>query len=266
MAARKLGAPYRVVLTGASGGIGKAIARALAAESRYLILVGRNVEALQLLQNELGASKVHIVHGDLARETTLEEIEYIARELGGVNLLINNAGASDFHTFETQAADAIRGLLNTNLLAPMLLSRQLIPLLKAEPRAQIINIGSIFGYIGFPGFAAYCASKSGLKGFTQALRRELSDSSIEVRHFAPRATRTTINSASVIAMNEELKTVEDSPECVAREFMRFLNGSVWEKTLGAKESFLVFLNHLLPAIPDRAILGQLRVIRKHLPK
>lgn len=266
MAERKPGRRYRAVLTGASGGIGNAFALELAAHSEWLILVGRNINALLELQCKLGAEKAHVVHGDLADENTLCAIERRARSLGGFDLLVNNAGASDFHAFETQHSDAIRSLLDTNLLAPMLLSRRLIPLLKQAPSAQIVNIGSVFGHVGFPGFAAYCASKAGLRGFTQALRRELSDTAIDVRHFAPRATRTAINSAPVTAMNRELKTAEDTPEQVAREFMLFLSGSAWETTLGAKESFFVFINRLLPAMPDRAILAQLPVIRKYLPK
>lgn len=266
MADRDAGKPYRAILTGASGGIGKEIARALADQSEWLILAGRDGERLRALRNELGTHKVYFVAGDLEKQETLCAIEDMAKNLGGANLLINNAGTSDFHSFETQPTEAIRGLLNTNLLAPMLLSRQLIPLLKHAPHAQIINIGSIFGHVGFPGFAAYCASKAGLRGFTQALRREMSDTTIDVRHFAPRATRTTINSNLVTAMNKELKTVEDSPAHVAREFMRFLNGSAWEKSLGAKESFFVFINRILPALPDKAILGQLKIIRKYLPK
>jgi short-subunit dehydrogenase len=258
--------PYRAVLTGASGGIGAAIARELAPQSDLLILVGRKRAALEALQRQLRPYRVHLVCGDLTRQDTLDEIEALARKLGGINLLVNNAGISDFHAFETQAAETIRQLLDTNLLAPMLLSRQLIPLLTEAPAAQIVNIGSIFGFLGFPGFAAYCAAKSGLKGFSQALRRELSDTTVKVRHFAPRATRTGGNSVAVKAMNAELKTAEDAPELVASEFMHFLEGSAWERTLGAKESFFVLINKLLPALPDGAIRGQLGVIRKHLPK
>lgn len=256
----------RAVLTGATGGIGQAIARELASRADWLILVGRNADALQALQHELGASKAHVVAGDVTQEATLAAIERLARELGGANLLINNAGAGGFHAFETQDPAAIRALLESNLLAPMLLTRRLIPLLKEAPGAQIINVGSLFGYLGYPGFAAYGASKAGLKGFTQALRRELADSTVAVRHFIPRATRTRINSDAVTAMNRELNTAEDSPEHVARQFMRFLGGSAWEKKLGIKEAFFVFINHFLPAIPDRAIRGQLAVIRKYMPK
>lgn len=266
MGTRSAGLPYRAVLTGASGGIGAAIARQLAPSTELLILVGRNRPALEQLQHELQPYPVHLVCGDLTDPGTLKTIETVARGLGGINLLINNAGVSDFHAFDSQSPDMIGKLLTTNLLAPMLLTRQLLPLLLAAPSAQIVNIGSVFGLIGFPGFAAYCASKAGLKGFSQALRRELADTSVDVRHFAPRATRTAINSDAVSAMNRELKNAEDTPEQVATVLLRFLEGGAWQTTLGAKERFFVFLNKLLPGLPDGAIRAQLPIIRKHLPK
>lgn len=266
MGARKAGVPYRALLTGASGGIGAAIARQLAPVSALLILVGRNLPALEALRLELKAYPVHVVCGDLTDPATVRAVEAAARQLGGINLLLNNAGISDFHAFSSQPPAVIGTLLETNLLAPMLLTQALLPLLLAAPAAQIVNIGSVFGLIGFPGFAAYCAAKAGLKGFTQALRRELSDTAIEVRHFAPRATATAINSAAVHAMNRELKTAEDTPEQVAAALMRFLDAGAWQRTLGAKERWFGLLNALLPALPDGAIRAQLPVIRKHLPK
>lgn len=256
----------RAVLTGASGGIGSAIARLLAPRAQCLILVGRRIEALEALQRELGVERAHIVCGDLCDASTRRQIRERAESLGGIDLLINNAGASDFHSFATQDDAAIRGLLETNLLAPMLLTRELLPVLCAQTRAQVVNIGSIFGYIGFPGFGAYCASKFGLRGFSQSLRRDLADSAVTVRYFAPRATRTNINSDAVSAMNRELGTAEDPPERVAQEFLEFLGTAAWEKKLGAKERFFVLMNQLLPAVPDKALRGQLPIIKRYLPR
>jgi len=96
--------------------------------------------------------------------------------------------------------------------------------------------------------------------------RELADTTIAVRPFSPRATRTAINSAAVDAMNRELKTAEDTPEVVAEAFMRFLAGSAGQHVVGAKERFFVLLNKLLPGLPDNAIRKQLVQIRKHLPR
>jgi short-subunit dehydrogenase len=179
--------------------------------------------------------------------------------------LINNAGISLFKSFTDQTDKDITQLMLTNLISPMLVCKQLLPHLKKEP-SQIINIGSIFGYLGFPGFSSYCASKFGLRGFSQSLRRELSDTSVSVRYFAPRATKTSINTDQVMQMNAELKTDSDTPDFVAGEFMKFLSGHVWEKKLGFKESFFVFMNNLFPGIPDKAIQGQLPIINKYLNK
>jgi len=148
----------------------------------------------------------------------------------------------------------------------MLLTQELLPLLAAAPAAQIVNIGSVFGSLGFPGFAAYGAAKAGLAGFSQALRRELADSTIRVRHFSPRATRTPINSGAVVALNRELQTAEDTPEAVADAFLRFLSGTSGQHTLGAKERLFVLINKLAPGLPDNAIRKQLAQIRKHLPR
>lgn len=266
MGAAKMARRYRAVITGASGGIGSALVRKLAGEADWLIITGRNRDALAALQQELPCNKVEIVAGDLGDAATLEEIRERADALGGINLLVNNAGAGAFHAFETQGAAEIRALIDTNLLAPMLLTRTMLPLLRQAESSAIVNIGSLFGYIGYPGFVAYGASKAGLAGFTQALRRELADTTVDVRHFVPRATRTSINGDRVNAMNKDLKTTEDDPDSVAAEFLHFLKGSGREAKVGIKEAFFVLVNHLLPGMPDRAIRSQLPVIRKHMPK
>ena len=257
--------PYKAVLTGATGGIGRAIALQLAPQCSSLILMGRDTQKLEALKNELSntAANIQIVSGDLCDDSTSVRLMDAISAQQGINLLINNAGISQFKSFEQQSDKDTTQLMLTNLISPMLLCKQLLPLLKKEP-SQIINIGSIFGYLGFPGFSSYCASKFGLRGFSQSLRRELSDSSVSVRYFAPRATNTKINSDQVTQMNTELKTDSDTPKFVAGEFMKFLGGDAWEKKLGFKESFFVFMNNLFPGVPDKAIQGQLPIIKKYL--
>jgi short-subunit dehydrogenase len=259
--------PYKAVLTGATGGIGRAIALQLAPQCSSLILMGRDTEKLEALKNELAniAVNVQIISGDLCEDSTGIRLMDTVLAQQGINLLINNAGISQFKSFEQQSNKDITELMLINLISPMLLCKQLLPHLKKES-SQIINIGSIFGYLGFPGFSTYCASKFGLRGFSQSLRRELSDSSVSVRYFAPRATKTKINSDLVMQMNAELKTDSDTPNEVAKELMKFLSGNAWEKKLGFKESFFVLLNNLFPGLPDKAIQGQLPIINKYLKK
>jgi len=261
---------YRVVLTGASGGLGQAMARALAPACSDMILAGRDPVRLaavrKLLEAQHTTLRVQVVSGDLVDAQARDSIYEVARALPEpLDLLINNAGVNEFHEFQSQQAEAIERLLTINLLSPMLLTQRLLPLLVRAPRAQIVNVGSIFGYLGYPGFAAYCASKFGLRGYSQALRRELADTSVTVRYFAPRAIRTALTTPAISALNRALNTKEDSAEQVARALLPFLRARGWERKLGFPERLYVFLNQLVPAINDGAIRGQLKTIRKYLP-
>ena len=262
--------PPRLALTGAAGGIGQAMAFALAPSCSAMLLVGRDAAKLAALRQKLQAQHAHlaieVVAADLAseagREATLNAAQAIP---GGINLLINNAGLSEFHAFGTQPAAQVEALMTTNLLSPILLSQKFLPMLQAQSSAQIVNIGSAFGDIGYPGFAAYCATKFGLRGFTQALRRELSDSAVRVRYFAPRATKTSINATAVDAMNDALKTHIDEPAVVAQAFVEFLAGPKNECVIGWPEKFYVFINRLRHQMTDQAIGKQLATIKRFLP-
>jgi len=261
---------YHAVLTGASGGIGAEIADALASRCENLILAGRDEGRLGTLADRLSRRhdtlRVSTVAGDLTDESTLQRIEHAARAMAKPpDLLIHNAGVNEFHEFETQDEATILRMLNVNLYAPIAVSHRLLPLLKAATRAQIVNVGSMLGYIGYPGYAAYCASKFGLRGFSEALRRELSDSSVMVRYFAPRTTATPLNSPAVSAMHRDLRTAQDTPRLVAERLLRFIGTTAGECRIGFPEKLYAFLNRLIPAITDRAIAGQLAVIRRHLP-
>jgi short-subunit dehydrogenase len=255
---------YKVVITGATGGIGREIVKRLDKKSELIILVGLTKNSLDDLKKELQTKRVFIIEGDISEPHVREQIKILAKREGGINLLINNAGIGDYFMFEDQNPDLVIDILDINLKAPMLLTQSLLPLLKNEPKAEIINTGSIFGYIGYPGFTAYCASKFGLRGFTQALRRELSDTKVNVRYFAPRATKTNFNTNNITEMNIKLGNAMDSPEKVADKFMTFLTHNNYQKKIGLKESFFVFINKVFPKLPDIAISKQLPIIKKYL--
>ena len=257
---------YKVVITGATGGIGREIVKRLDKKSELIILVGLTKNSLDDLKKELQTKRVFIIEGDISEPHVREQIKILAKREGGINLLINNAGIGDYFMFEDQNPDLVIDILDINLKAPMLLTQSLLPLLKNEPKAEIINTGSIFGYIGYPGFTAYCASKFGLRGFTQALRRELSDTKVNVRYFAPRATKTNFNTNNITEMNIKLGNAMDSPEKVADKFMTFLTHTNYQKKIGLKESFFVFINKVFPNLPDIAISKQLPIIKKYLNK
>lgn len=255
---------YRILLTGASRGIGKAMAVALSEKAERIFLLGRDQKALNAVAAMIKGTEVITLAGDLTDTEFLAEIEKKVAAAGGINVLINNAGISDFASFEHQDKDTIEQLLQVNLLTPMRLSQQLLPLMLRESEAQIINIGSAFAYIAFPGFAAYSATKFGLRGFTEALGRELADTSVGVRLFSPRATKTDINSPSVTWMNQQLGTTEDDVEAVARQFVNFLSQHQTEYRVGFPEKLFAKINQIFPGIVSRALRKQLPVMRRAL--
>jgi len=254
-----------IVLTGASGGIGAAIAKALSEEGALLILSGRDRDKLNNLNHDLGGQH-HCLAADLTTQKGRLDLVSLCRQFEvGIDMLINNAGISDFSLLENTTEDRIEQIMTTNVTSPMLVCQALLPLLKAQHQARIINIGSTFGSIGFPGFSVYCGSKFGLRGFSEALRRELMDSNVAVYYFAPRATNTAINNDKVVGMNKELKTTMDEPELVATKLISFLRRhSDINFYLGWPEKLFVRINSVLPQLVDKSIFKQLATIKRYL--
>lgn len=259
------GTPHRAILTGATGGIGQAMAFALAANCDSLLLLGRNQQALNDLREALAKRKpglsVTCLTGDLLDAHYLKEITSYARD-NQVNLLVNNAGINQFGAVQNLDAASQTRIIETNLLAPMQLTQALLSTLLVQPAAQIVQVGSIFGYIGYPGNAAYCASKFGLRGYAQALSRELSNTGVRVKYLAPRATATAINTGAVEQLNEALGVSSDTPQFVATQLIRLLESNRFDLKLGFPEKLFVFLNQLFPRINDKAIHKQLPTIEK----
>jgi short-subunit dehydrogenase len=250
-----------VVLTGATGGIGRVIARQLSDKGADLVLVARNPDRLFGLAGQFGDRNHRAVAADLSTPEGRSSVAEACRD--GVSLLINCAGISDFGLFGQSAPDTIGSLIEVNLMSPILLCLELLPFLERESEARIINIGSTFGSIGYPGFSTYCATKFGLRGFTEALRRELADSSVAVSYIAPRATRTDLNTDSIVAMNNALGTAMDEPAVVAAAVMRDIQGaSSANRYVGWPEKLFVRINALFPGLVDNSLRKQLPTIRR----
>lgn len=257
-----------ILLTGACGGLGAELARQLHQSGANLILVGRNLEALETLKAELNqydsATSVCIT-ADISNLAGREKlINYCNTEHSDLDILINNAGVNEFALLADSDGKAYTNILETNLTAPIHLIHQLLPLLKARKEAAIVNVGSTFGNIGFPGYSVYSASKFGLRGFTEALRRELVDDNFQVLYFAPRAIQTKMNSEVANEMNHELGSKSDRPEDVAKQLVQALiKGKAKQSFVGWPEKFFVRLNSLLPSIVDGAMKKQLSTIKKY---
>jgi short-subunit dehydrogenase len=246
----------RVLLTGATGGIGQAIAGALLERGAAVMLTGRSPAKLAALARQLGAAlqaaqRIHWHAADLDDAGSLQFLRDAAAQWR-VNVLVNGAGTPSFGRFESFGAEHLEQVLRTNLLAPMRLTQALLPVLRRQRQAQVIQVGSALGRLGLPGYSVYSASKFGLRGFSEALRRELRGSNVRVQYLGPRSTRTSFNDARVDAYNRATGTAVDAPETVARALVELLESEAAERFLGLPEKLAVRLNGAVPQWLDGA--------------
>src|SRR5476649_31512 len=249
----------RILLTGASGGIGRALAMELASHEATLFLHGRDAKALEAIKLALPFPERHqLIAGDLCATNDRALMQSFIARNGGVDILINNAGTCRFAWLKDQSEEHITQQLLLNIQAPILLSRALLPYLRTP--GIIMNIGSSFGGIGYPGYSVYCASKFALHGFSEALGRELASTGIKVLYFAPRATHTSLNTAAVNALNIALGIRVDSAEWVARQAILALSKEHQRRWLGWPEKLFVKINALLPKMVDNALAKKYHLI------
>ena len=253
-----------ILLTGATGGIGSSVAKLLLEEGAKIILQGRAADKLEALRSGLGDNRIELIVGDLSNTV---DIARIAQEAIGLNVtgVINNAGVNEFSLFENAN---VENIININVNGTMLLTQKLLLHFKQiqsnGQNAFILNVGSTFGTIGFPGYVAYCAAKHAIKGFSEALGRELADTNITVIYVSPRATSTDMNSTAVENLNNELGVTMDSPMLVARSIVNSLKNQRKRSQLGWTESIQSKLNSLLPGVVDSALAKQLPIIKKFI--
>lgn len=251
------------LITGATGGIGSAIAYKLADQGYTLILHGRSQSKLDTLLLGL-PGKHYSISADISKPAMCRKLMDNAFQIGSVSLLVNNAGVSHFANFSSSSIsdEYTSDLMQINLIAPILLTKHFISHTKSTHQATVINVGSALGSIGFPGFSLYCASKFGLRGLSESLAREYDNSNMRIVYFGPRTTNTSINSQQVTDMNKALNSKIDSPDFVASQFMKLLNSSKRRKIVGWPEKLFARINGALPEIVDKAFKQKTKKIRQ----
>jgi len=240
-----------VLVTGAGSGIGRALCVEAAQRGFAVALCGRRQDALEATRALLSTWAPHlIIPADITRpEDRHRIVERIRNERGALDILINNAGIVEGGPLETFADDALARTFQTNVVAPMALTRDLMSLLMTARPSRVVNVGSIFGDIGYPEFTCYSAAKFALRGFSIALRREWKRKGIGVTYAAPRATRTdaAVAFADLIA---KTKMNMDSPEQVARQIWRAIACGHDSVYAPAPERVYVLIQRLFPRIID----------------
>lgn len=246
----------RALVTGASSGIGRALAVELARCGADVVLVARRAERLAEVAGEVAqlGRRAEIVAGDVTDPEVRRRVLDAARDsLGGLDVLVNNAGVGAHGRFSDASADRLRTIMEVNFFAPVELTRAALPLLGEGRQPIIVNIGSILGRRACPHKSEYAASKFALHGFSEALRAECVPLGIDVLLVAAGPTDTE-HFDNLVEEHGELpwgKPRRASPERVARAIVRGIERGRHEIVPSWRGWMWLTLNRIAPGLVDR---------------
>lgn len=248
----------RVIVTGASSGIGQALARELSQQGAHVLLSARREERLIQLAHELdgGRSQVAYEAGDITCPEVRGRLLRTAQEtLGGLDVLINNAGVGATGPFAKAGEERLRRIMEVNFFAAAEMMRGAMELLRAGRTPMIVNVSSVLGHRAVPHKSEYCASKFALHGLSEAVRAELSSSGIDVLVVSPSTTQSEFFD-NVLENNSPPSAVTPGPmpaDRVARLVVRAMRRGRHEIILSASGKLLVWLNRLIPPLANRLV-------------
>lgn len=247
----------RGILTGASSGIGSALAAELVRDGAKLLVVARRqdrlLELLKSLVNQPG--RIEILAGDVT-DTQVQQaaVEQAVAAFGGLDLLINNAGIGAMGRFDEATPERLRQVMDVNFFAAAELTRLALPHLKQGNRPMVVNVSSVLGHRGVPGCVEYCASKFALEGFSQGLRAELAPLGIDLLVVSPARTKTEFFDRAIDANSTPWPLIRGmSSEAVARRTVRAIRRGQHHKIISIGGKALVWVNRLVPGIVDRVL-------------
>jgi short-subunit dehydrogenase len=245
----------RAIVTGASSGIGRALALELAGEGADLVVTARRAERLgQLVDQITGMGRrAEMVAGDVTDPAVRHETIEAARRLGGLDILVNNAGVGVMRHFTESEPEELRRVMEVNFFSLVEMTRLALPLLEEAARPVIVNVSSILGHRGVPYSSEYSASKFAVQGFSESLRAELAGLGIDVLVVSPGTTETEFFDRVIDKRGEPAFPTHRSvpPSYVARKMVAAIKRGRHEIIPFAWGKVLVWLNRLSPRLVDR---------------
>lgn len=252
-----------ILITGASAGIGREMARLLSLEAKALIIVARRKERLDELATELRELNPHLqvlaISCDLNELSSLDQLlAQIDETIGPVDILINNAGMGDASFFEQSSWTKLSQMFQTNMIAPAYLAHKLLPSMLKRNVGGILNVSSLAGHFNFPGLTSYNGSKFFLTGFTEGLRIEAAGSRVIISQLCPGPVKTEF--AHIAAENIKARTpswMEISAQQCAEEALRGFSKGRAVIIPGWPIRWLVSLYKIFPSCLRRELMGLL---------
>ncbi len=257
----------RVLVTGASQGIGRALAEMAAKRGMKVLAAARSADLLtQLAEVVRGQGKtLEVVQADVATDEGRQAMVTAAREkLGGLDILINNAGIGATGHFADSEPDVLRRIMETNFFGTVETTRVFLPLLREGKLPAVVNVSSILGKRAIPGRSLYSASKFAVEGWTQAIRAEFARFDIDVITVNPGLTQTNF-SQNMLERNAKMQLDHlrgMTSEQVADATLNAIAGGKKSINLTFKGKMLLFVNRFAPGLIDRITKKKVRGLFK----
>ncbi|HUY90672.1 MAG TPA: SDR family NAD(P)-dependent oxidoreductase [Pirellulales bacterium] len=255
MARRNL-AGSRILITGASSGIGWALALELARAGAKLLLCARRAERLEALASEIRdlGGQAEIAVGDVTNADLRRAALAVAQDrFGGLDILVNNAGISAHGPFDQAGPERLRKIMEVNFFALAEMTREALPLLRQGRQPLVVNVGSILGHRGIPFQSEYCASKFAVRGLSESLRAELTKYGIDLLVVSPGTTDTEFFD-HLLEKQGEMPWPEQPgvpASFVAQRTVRAMRLGRHEIVPNFRGRLLVYLNRFAPWLVDR---------------
>ncbi|PHS03009.1 MAG: glucose dehydrogenase [Blastopirellula sp.] len=245
----------RIIVTGASSGIGRALALLLVERGARVVVCARREPQLEQLLEEVKdfAGELHIVTGDITDIDLRQKLLDTAQEkMGGLDILINNAGIGALGFFEDATPERLRQVMEVDFFAPVELIRGALPLLYQGNSPIIVNIGSVLGHRAVPGKSEYCAGKFAMHGFNDALRAELAGEGIDVLLVSPSTTKSEFFDSVIEKKGRQPSESEKgmTPLQVAQKTVRAIELGKQEIILSISGKALVWVDRLCPPLAN----------------
>jgi short-subunit dehydrogenase len=242
----------RVLITGASSGIGWALAEQLAAKGAKLAVAARSEDKLQGLAAAL-KTEVAVIPTDVAKDADrVQLIGEVRSRLGGLDVLINNAGIASWAHFSDSTEDVLRQIMEVNFFGPAHLMKLAQPLLVDGKQPAIVNIASMCGRKAMPGWSEYSASKYALCGLTESLRGEFARFDIDVLLIVPGLIKSGFRERFLLAKGRAKIEFDKGmePSYVASRIIKSLESNKTETVLGSEARWVLLMNKFFPRLTD----------------
>jgi short-subunit dehydrogenase len=253
----------RVLITGASSGIGRCLAEQLAGCGARLVLAARSEDKLAEVERQLKSQghEAMAVPADVTNEDDRRRLlDIVGDQLGGLDLLVNNAGVASWAHFSNSTEDVLRRIMEVNFFAPTELIRLFIPVLTEGQQPAVMNVGSMCGRRAMPAWPEYSASKYALCGLTEALRAELSRFDIDVLLVLPGLTSSDFSKH--LLQSEGRHPIDFTrglpPEEVAAHILRAIQKNLTETIIGRDARWMLRFNRFFPRLLDRLLARRVR--------